>query len=199
MDAASLISSQEYGLIIMPLLIFTARILDVSLDTIRIIFISKGFMYLAPVVGFFEILIWLLAIGQIFQNLSNIVYYLAYASGFAAGNFVGMYIENKLSLGMVVVRAITNREASDLVNFLKSENYRVTSIDAEGIKGDVKVIYVTIDGRDLEEVVKIIKKYSPNAFYSVENIKFVSEKIFRNRESWYKKYQMSIPGFNKKN
>jgi uncharacterized protein YebE (UPF0316 family) len=194
----SFIGSSEYGLIILPLLIFTAKILEVSLDTIRIVFISKGFMYLAPVVGFFEILIWLLAIGQIFQNLNNIVYYIAYAGGFAAGNFAGMYIENKLALGMVVIRVVTNREAGDLVNFLKAENYIATSFDAEGHKEDVKVIYIIIDARDLDDLIKIIKRYSPNAFYSVENVKFVSEKIFHRGESWYKKHYLNVFRLNKR-
>ena len=102
----SLSSSEIYGLVALPLLIFIARLCDVSLGTIRIIFVSKGFKYLAPIIGFFEMLIWLFAVREIFQHLDNFVYYLAYAGGFGVGNFVGIYIENKLSIGIEIIRII---------------------------------------------------------------------------------------------
>ena len=90
MENMILLNSGFYAWLILPLLIFLARVADVSIGTIRLIFISRGLKYLAPVVGFFEILIWLLAIGQIMKNLSNPACYIAYAGGFAMGNFVGM-------------------------------------------------------------------------------------------------------------
>ena len=91
------------------MLIFAARIADVSIGTVRLIFISRGLKYLAPIVGFFEVFIWLMAIGQIMQNISNPVCFVAYAGGFAMGNFVGMCIAEKLSLGVVMVRVVTMR------------------------------------------------------------------------------------------
>jgi len=101
MEIGSLTISEIYALIGLPLLIFFARVCDVSLGTIRIIFISKGIKYLAPIVGFFEILIWLLAISQIMQNLTNPYYYIFYAGGFATGNLVGIILDEKLSIGTV--------------------------------------------------------------------------------------------------
>ena len=121
MGDLSFFSSDIYALLILPLLIFIARVLDVTLGTIRIVFISKGFKYLAPAVGFFEVMIWLLAIGQIFQNFTNIGYYIAYAGGFAMGTFVGIFIEDKLSIGTEIVRIITHKEATKLIGVLKSE------------------------------------------------------------------------------
>lgn len=185
-----LISNSEiYALVLLPLFIFLARIADVSIGTLRIMFISKGLKYLAPLVGFFEILIWLLAIGQIFQNLSNPIYYIAYAGGFASGTFVGIVIENKLSIGTELIRIITQQEAPKLVRALKKQKYIVTSDDVEGREGMVKIIYVVIDRHDIPDVVKIIKKYNPHAFYSIEDVKFVSEKIYAHTESWYKKHR----------
>jgi len=105
--------------ILLPILIFFARVGDVSLGTIRIIFISKGIKYLAPLIGFFEILIWLVAISQIMQNLTNIYYYIFYAGGFATGNLVGIIIEEKLSIGTVAIRIITRKDAEELTNALK--------------------------------------------------------------------------------
>ena len=192
MITLSISNPEIYALVILPLFIFLARIADVSIGTLRIMFISKGFKYLAPLVGFFEILIWLLAIGQIFQNLTNPLYYIAYAGGFAAGTFVGIVIEGKLSIGTELVRIITQKEAPKLVEALKKQGYIVTSDDVEGKEGMVKIIYIVIDRHDLEDVIKIIKKYNPHAFYSIEDVKFVSEKIYAHKQSWYKKHQPHI-------
>ena len=193
------ISNPEiYSLIILPLFIFFARIADVSIGTLRIMFISKGLKYLAPVVGFFEILIWLLAIGQIFQNLTNPIYYIAYAGGFAAGTFVGIVIEGKLSIGTELVRIITQKEAPKLVEALNTQGYIVTHDDVEGRGGPVKIIYVVIDRHDAPNIVKIIKKYNPNAFYSIEDVKFVSEKVFTHHKSWYKKRRIALSGVHRK-
>lgn len=177
MDIQLFFGSETFALIVVPVLIFFARILDVGLDTIRIIFISRGFKYIAPVVGFFEISIWLLAIGQIFQNLTNISYYLAYASGFAMGTFVGMHIENKLSMGMEIVRIITGNDAFQLIENLKSKGFGVTSIDAEGINEKVKIVFTVVNRSDLKSVIEAIKKHNPNAFYSVEDVRFASEAL----------------------
>lgn len=188
----SFINPETYALVVLPILIFIARILDVSLGTIRIVFISKGFKYLAPVIGFFEILIWLLAIGQIMQNLNNIYYYIFYAAGFAAGNFVGMHIEEKLSIGTQIIRVITRREASKLLKTLKSAGYGVTSADAKGNRRQVKIVYVIVDRRDVQNVIRLIKRYNPSAFYTIEDVKFVSKKLLPYRKSWYKRYNLNF-------
>lgn len=93
-----------YGI---PVLIALARICDVSIGTLRIIFLSKGLKLWAPILGFFEISIWLAAISQVMDNLTNIPNFLAYAFGYSMGNYIGMYIENRIAIGMVVVRIIT--------------------------------------------------------------------------------------------
>lgn len=191
-DYLSFSGSTTYTLVLLPLLIFAARTLDVSMGTLRIIFISKGFKYIAPVVGFFEILIWLLAIGQIFRNLTNIVYYIAYAGGFAMGTFVGIYLENKLSIGTQVVRVITRRGASTLLEALRSQGYGVTSADAEGKDGPVNIIYTVIDRRDLRNVVGIIKRYNPHAFYSVEDVRLVSGRISPRRTPWHRRRLLGL-------
>lgn len=105
----NIINSGTFSLIILPILIFLARIVDVTFGTIRIIFVSRGLKWLAPIFGFFEIMIWLFAIGQVFSNMTNITYYVAYAGGFACGNFVGIWIEEKMAIGTMVVRIITKK------------------------------------------------------------------------------------------
>src|SRR5512136_1275959 len=115
MAAEAFVSTDLFTYVVLPILIFCARICDVSLGTIRVIFVSRGYRYLAPVLGFFEISIWLLAIGQIMRNLNNWTAYLAYAAGFALGTFVGITLEERLSIGMVIVRVITKRDCSPLI------------------------------------------------------------------------------------
>jgi uncharacterized protein YebE (UPF0316 family) len=172
------IASGLFEWVILPLLIFSARVCDVSLGTIRVIFISKGIKYLAPIIGFFEVIIWLLAIGQVMNNLTNAACYIAYGGGFAAGTFIGMEIEEKISLGLTSVRIISNEDPAKLVEYLRSRNYGVTTIDGKGAEGPVKIIYSIIRRQDLTNVVDAIKTLNPGAFYSVEDIKSVSEGVF---------------------
>jgi uncharacterized protein YebE (UPF0316 family) len=173
--------SSLYTWIVLPLLIFIARITDVSLDTLRIIFISRNLRYYAAISGFFEVLIWLMVIRQIFQRLNNPLYFIAYAAGFAAGNIVGIIIENRLSIGKVIIRTITRKESDELVTFLRSSGYGVTVLDADGMTGPVKVIFTVAERCDIEPIVEGIKKHNPAAFYSVEDVRFVSEAVTRHR------------------
>ena len=167
-----------FTVILIPVLIFLARIVDVSIGTVRLIFISKGMKFLAPMLGFFEVLIWLVAIGQILQNLTNWVNYIAYAGGFAAGNFVGMVIESKIALGTVALRIITRHNADRLVSELRRRNFGVTSVDAEGRDGSVKIIFTLANRQEVPDIITIIKEYNPRAFYSIEDIRYASEGIF---------------------
>jgi uncharacterized protein YebE (UPF0316 family) len=179
----SLISPVLVTYVVLPILIFCARICDVSLGTIRVIFISKGIKYIAPFIGFFEVIIWLLAIGQVMNNLTNVVAYIAYGAGFASGTFIGMLIEEKISLGLTSVRIITKKDPNELILYLRSLDYGVTSIDGEGATGKVKMVYTIIKRQDLAHVVSIIKQFHPNAFYSVDEIKSVSEGVFPERRT----------------
>ncbi len=179
-------SSETFSLIILPLLIFTARVLDMTLDTIRIIFVSRGRKFLAPFFGFFEIMIWLFAIGQIMQNLTNITYYLAYAGGFATGVFVGISLEERIAVGTVVVRVITKKEATKLVENIKSKGYGVTCFNGEGTTGQVKLIYIAIRRKDVDNVVGIIKRFNPKAFYCIDDIRLASEGTFPPIDPYYR-------------
>jgi uncharacterized protein YebE (UPF0316 family) len=160
--------------IIIPALICLARVCDVTLGTIRIITLSKGMKFLATGLAFFEIIIWLFAIGQIMQNLTNIANYIAYAVGFAVGNYFGIYIEEKLSFGIVVLRIITKKRGEDLIAVLKNNGYGVTSIKADGAYGPVDVIFTIIKRKEYKTVVEIIKKFNPKAIYTVEEVKFAN-------------------------
>lgn len=157
-----------------PLLIFALRICDVTLDTMRIIFVSKGYRKIAPIVGFFEVLIWIIAISRIFENLNNWYCYIAYAGGFATGNYVGMILDEKLAIGHEIIRIITKVEAIDLVNKLRSEGYGVTSLKATGMQGEVGIIFLIINRKKIKHVVGLIRQYNPNAFFTIEDINYVN-------------------------
>jgi len=179
----SFFNSEVFTFFVLPALIFLARICDVTLSTIRTIFITRGHKYLAPLIGLFEISIWLIAIGKTLQNLSNPFCYIAYALGFVTGNFVGILIEEKLAIGASVVQVITQKDASELIRILRCTGFGVTSIPADGSTGRVHLIYTVVKRSDLKNVVETIKKFNPKAFYSVEDIRFVSEGVFPPRKS----------------
>ena len=183
---------------IIPLLIVLARIGDVSLGTIRIIAIGRGYKLIAPLLGFFELFIWLFAIRQIMQNLTNFFYCVVYSGGFAAGTFVGMYIEEKLAIGVVSFRIITRKDASELINFLRLTNYGVTSVDAQGATGKVHVIYTIVKRSDVENVVQIINRFNPKAFYLIEDIRFAREGIFPENKLPHKRGYLNLLGLRRK-
>ncbi|GAB3831381.1 DUF2179 domain-containing protein [Pontibacter rugosus] len=161
--------------VIIPALIFFARICDVTLGTLRIVFISKGDKKIAPLLGFLEVLIWLIAITQVMENLSNVASYLAWAGGFAMGNFLGLRVEQKLALGQMVVRVITVEPADKLIERLSGHGYRLTCIDARGTRGKVNLLFLIVKRKKMDEVIGIIRDYNPQAFYSIEDVRSVSE------------------------
>ncbi|MCL2074484.1 MAG: DUF2179 domain-containing protein [Marinilabiliaceae bacterium] len=164
--------------IIVPVLIFVARIADVSLGTLRIVFVSKGIKLLAPILGFFEVIIWLLAVSRIFENLDNWLYFISYAAGFAMGNYVGLLIEERLALGYVNLRIITHLSGEELIKNLIDEGYGITLVDAKGSMGDVSIIFCVIKRNDYKQVAEMIKKFNPNSFYTIEDIRFANQGVF---------------------
>lgn len=181
MDWAGFISSPVFIWVVLPLLIFCLRIIDVTIGTIRIIYVARSVIYLATLCGFFEVLVWLISITQIMQHLDHYVTYLAYAGGFATGNFVGIYIENRLAVGTVAVRAITQVDATELIEHLATENFGVTSMAARGVSGEVRLVFTVVKRKDLKKVIEIIKRFNPRAFISVEDVRSVSEGYFPGR------------------
>jgi len=131
-NIVEMVNSETFGWVVLPILIFLSRIIDVTIGTIRIIFVSRGKKYLAPVLGFFEVLVWIMAISQIMQNLNNFVCYFAYAAGFATGNYVGIIIEEKLAIGTLIIRVIMTKDECQLKERLSKAGFGVTVVDAQG-------------------------------------------------------------------
>ncbi len=168
----------ENAVWLLPVLIFLARIVDVSIGTLRIIFLSRGMRFLAPICGFFEVLVWLMAIGQIMQNLTSWVNYAAYAGGFATGNYVGLWLESRLAMGLLSVWVITTEDAAELSEWLQRERFGITSVSAQGAQGLVRMIIIVIKRRDLPQVMTMLREHNPEAFVAVNDIRSVRGGVF---------------------
>jgi uncharacterized protein YebE (UPF0316 family) len=174
----SFLDSTTYVWIVLPILVFFARVTDVTLGTLRIIFISRGKRNLAPILGFVEVFIWITIVSQIVSHAHNLLAYLAYAAGFASGAFVGMYIENRLALGTQIILAIIPDDPSQLVNNLHTAGYGVTCVDGVGANGPVKLIYTIFPRRYQDDVLSIIHQTHPHAFLSIQDVRSAQEGIF---------------------
>lgn len=177
-------NSEIFTWVILPMLIFFARILDVSIGTMRLIFVSKGMKFLAPVLGFFEVTIWLLAIGQIMQHLDNALCYIAYGLGFAMGNYLGIVLEEKMSIGTVLIRVIPQKETTQLSSQLRESGFGVTEVDVEGMKGRVKMILSIINRKDIRDFIEKVNIYNPKAFYTIEDVNAVKDGFIKNHRSF---------------
>ena len=163
--------------------IFFARIIDVSIGTLRIVMISRGHRYVAPLFGFVEVIIWLTAITKVLTSLESVYSYIIYAAGFAAGNYVGMLIEEKLPFGFKSLRVITSKEISALPLMLREEGFGVTISEGCGLKGPVTIIYSLVPKKNVQRFLEIVNILEPNAFITIEDVRgyqrgFISRKAY---------------------
>jgi len=171
-------SFDYFSWIILPVLIFISRLGDVTMATLRHIFISKGFKKIVPVLGFFEVLIWLIAMRQVFSHLNNAACFIAWAAGFSAGTYLGMFIEERLAIGTQIIRIITNETILELAEILKNNGQGITIVDGHGAKGPVKLIFMIVKRANKKQVLDIVHRYTPNAFYSIEDVKSFKHGVF---------------------
>jgi len=175
--------SMIFPYIILPLLIFFARIVDQSIGILRIIFATRGMKLLSFIFGFFESLIWLIAISQIITRLDNLICIIAFPLGYATGNVAGIYLEKKISVGYVMVRVVFQKSSADVTRMLRRMGFRITLIDAEGMDGPVKVLFSVIRRNRLRQFIRIVRRKNPAAFYTIEDVRTVHSEFFMNRKS----------------
>jgi len=164
------ISEAVFSFVLLPLLIFLARITDVSINTIRIIYVLGGRRTTATLLGFFESFVWLMAIRQIFEHLDNWICYVAYPGGFAMGILVGMMIEERIAYGKVIVRIITRKDVAELISFLNQNQFRYTKVNADGPDGSESLVFTVLERERLEDLLSKMKSILPSAFYTVEKV-----------------------------
>lgn len=169
------ISDEVFSYVILPLLIFIARIGDVSINTIRIIYVLGGRRFTATFLGFFESFIWLMAIRQIFEHLDNWICYVAYPAGFAMGILVGMIIEEHIAYGKVIMRIITRKDINPLKGYLNSQLFRFTALKAIGPDGEENVVFTVLERERLPDMVAKLKEILPTAFYTIEKVNRASD------------------------
>jgi len=158
--------------------------MDVSLDTIRIIFVARGKKFLAPLLGFFEIFIWIVVITNIMAHANNLVCYIAYAAGFATGNFVGISIEEKIAMGILAIRIFAPEDkVSTLSNLLAERGFGVTMMKGSGKLSDTNILQCVIRRKEYDIVTGVIDEVDKNMFYYAEELKHVSSGVFRSRRN----------------
>ena len=134
--------------------------------------------------GFFEVTIWLLAIGQIMQHLNNIMCYIAYGAGFAMGNYIGIVLEEKMSIGTVLIRVIPKLNTDKLIDFLREREFAVTTVDVEGMSGKVKMLLSIVNRKHTKEYIEAVNQFNPKAFYTIEDIGSVKEGYFKKHRTF---------------
>jgi uncharacterized protein YebE (UPF0316 family) len=158
--------------VLMIAAIFVARVCDVSLGTLRTIVIFRGYRLLAAALGFFEVLIWLIAAGQVIRHLDTWYLAVAYASGFATGNVVGSWLEAKLAIGLELVRIISTRSGSDLAGGLTQLGYDVTELSAvANTARDVQVLLVVERRRRVPELMRRVAELDATAVCTMNDVK----------------------------
>lgn len=158
-----------------PLFIFCLRITDVSMATVRVVLIVRGNKLLVPLIGFFEVLIWVFAVGAVVQHLTSPLHLLGYAAGFATGNLVGMLIEERLAIGVATVQTIVKQGGGTLASLLRDQGFAVTEMAARGREGDVAHLYSAIPRKRVAAYLGAVDRDAPDAFVIVEEPRAVRQ------------------------
>lgn len=160
-------------------LIFILRVGDMTLDTLRVLVVMRGRKATAWVLGFFQALIFVVAIGTVLQDLDNILNILGYAGGFATGNVVGMLIEEKLAIGHVQISIVSPRLGSAIAERLRDEGYAITEIPARGKDGMVTMLTAGVLRKNVDRVHKIVNEVDSSAFVTAEDVRPVRRGFWR--------------------
>lgn len=161
------------------LLIFALRVGDMTLDTIRVLFVVRGKKLLVWILGFFQSLIFVVAISSVLSELDNILNVIGYATGFATGNLVGMLIEQRLAIGHVLVNIISSNRGAFIAEKLRTSGYAVTEIAGRGKNGTVFELHASVLRKDVSHVETIVLEADPQAFVTAEDVRPVRRGFWR--------------------
>lgn len=161
------------------LAIFFLRICDMSMDTVRVLFVVRGRKLLAWILGFFQSAIFVVAISSVLTNLENPLTIIGYAAGFATGNVVGMYIEERLAIGHIQMSIISSRRWAAIAEQLRTAGYAVTEIPARGKDGTVGLLSVSVLRKDVDHVETVVLETDEEAFITAEDVRPVRRGFWR--------------------
>ncbi len=163
-----------------PVIIFAMRVVDVSMGAVRLILMVRGWRKVAAAVSFFEVFIWIVAVGNAMQHLTSPYHLVGYAGGFATGTYVGVSVERALALGQVVVRAILpNGDGGRVAGALRDAGYAVTEIDGRGREGPVDILNVVVTRRNAADVAEVVETTAPRSFLTVEEVRTARRGMLR--------------------
>lgn len=151
-----------------PLVIFCLRVTDVSMATMRVLLIVRNAKLVVPLIGFFEVLLWVFAVGAVVQNLSSPLHLIAYAGGFATGNFVGLALEERMALGLATIHTVVKSGGAELAEALREAGFGVTETYGMGRTGPVDVLFSVLPRRRIGAAVQMIDASAPEAFIVVD-------------------------------
>lgn len=174
-------------ILLKSLIIFSSRILDVSMMATRTILLTKGKSKLAAFIGFFEVIIYMQVLGIVVNDLDKPVYLVAYALGFSMGLIVGTKIEDKLAFGDVTIRIIIDKVDEKIVEILRGKGFGVTVVVGEGRDGERDILYVTARRKNIKEVNKVLEDNEIKAFVSVMDVRNLKGGILKNTQMFFKK------------
>ncbi len=160
-------------------LIFLLRVGDMSLDTLRVLVVMRGRKGIAWVLGFFQALIFVLAISSVLKNLDNPLNIIGYAAGFATGNVVGMWIEERLAIGHMLLNVVSPRLGTAIAEHMRAEGYAVTEIPARGKDGMVTLLNISVLRKNVAQVHKLVNQVDPSAFITAEDVRPVRHGFWR--------------------
>ncbi len=160
-------------------LIFGLRVTDMTLDTLRVLFVMRGRKPIAWILGFFQALVFVIAITYVLRDLTNPLNIIGYAAGFATGVVVGMAIEQRLAIGHVQMRVISPRRGSGIAEKLRSEGYAVTEVPARGKDGMVTMLNCSVLRKDIGRIRLMVNEVDPEAFITSEDIRPIRRGFWR--------------------
>lgn len=175
---AEFIQTPFFNWVILPILIFVARIADMSLDTLRIIMIGQGRKGIAALIGFVEVCLWLIIARQVIVHMPNFLCFFAYAGGFAMGNYVGLLIEERLAIGTQMIHIMVPAAQKQIEETLRARGYGLTIIAAQGAKGPVSVVSTVVKRSNVPKLIALVKEINPKVFYTIEDVKRVNQGVF---------------------
>jgi uncharacterized protein YebE (UPF0316 family) len=159
-------------------IIFFARIVDVSVGTIRLLAIVSGRTYLAFLLGFIEISLWLVIIAKVLNEISQKpLLGVFFAFGFSAGNVAGIMLDKRIALGHVVLKVFTRCDGGEIAERIRKTGFLVTTFHGEGEWGAVTELYIVCKKRELKRVVLLVNALDPEAFYLTEPVLSVSKRL----------------------
>lgn len=161
--------------ILVYILIFFGKILEVTLSTIRIVMINRGEKFKGALIALFEITIWLLIISSVLKTINeDIIKFLIYAFAYAAGNYLGVYIEEKLAIGLSSIQVILPLNKADCAcEILRDHNFGVTCMKGEGAEEKRDILLIHLKRKRINEAIKLIQCNVDNAVITVNDVKTI--------------------------